>query len=143
MTEEILTIPKVEEITIRDYGIIQNANIEFTDGLNIITGKGATGKSAVVQFLRKKFNPELLSIGENIMLQVDNVLGDQTILMDDILARLTKENLIKTLEKLSESKRQVILCLNDYYLPEIKKEIKDVNIINTKNFELKEENQND
>ena len=134
--EDIIKIPKVQEkIKIRDYGIIESADIEFKDGLNIIIGKTATGKSTVIRFLAKKSSPESLSCSENIMLQIDDILGlNQTILIDNSLCRLTKENLIKTLDKISKSGKQVILVLND--LSEIKDKIK-ANIIDTKDFKLK------
>lgn len=56
--EEILKIPRVGKIKIRNCGIIKDANIEFKNGLNIITGENASGKSTVVRFLINKFNPE-------------------------------------------------------------------------------------
>lgn len=56
--------------------------------------------------------------------------------MDDILGRLDRENLIKTLNRLSDSERQVILTLNKRILSGIKDKI-GANIIDTKDFKLK------
>ena len=134
--EKIVKIPRVGKIKIRNCGVIKDANIEFKNGLNIITGENASGKSTVVRFLINKFNPEKLSYAKKVMLQIDSILDGQTIIMDDILSCLDRENLIKTLNRLSNSERQVILTLNKRILSGIKDKI-GANIIDTKNFKLK------
>ena len=129
-----MNIPRIDKIKIEDFGIIKRANIEFKDGLNIITGPNASGKTTVVNFLREKYNPTNLPNVEKMMLHIDRVLGlNGTILMDDALSRLNQENLIKTLNTLSNSGKRVILTLNDH--ADISKI--DANIIKTKDFELK------
>ena len=133
--EEILKIPKISEIKIEDYGIIKRANIEFKDGLNIIAGPNASGKTTVINFLKEKYNSSNLPNSEKMMLHIDGLLGlNQTILMDDVLSRLNRENLIETLNKLSNSGKRIILTLKDYTdISEV-----NANIIKTKNFELKQ-----
>lgn len=39
----------IRHIRIRDFAIIEKADIDFTDGLNIITGETGTGKSIVIE----------------------------------------------------------------------------------------------
>tara|TARA_Y100000310_G_scaffold328863_1_gene397689 strand:- start:767 stop:976 length:210 start_codon:yes stop_codon:yes gene_type:complete len=67
------------------------------------------------------------------MLKIDKALGlNETILIDDYMSRLTKENQIKALNKLSSSGKQIILTLRDYVdVSKVK-----ANVINTKNFKL-------
>lgn len=132
--EDILKIPKISKIKIEDYGIIKRADIDFKDGLNIITGPNASGKTTVINFLKDKYNLKDLPHGEKMMLHIDRVLGlNETLLMDDILGALDERSALETLNKLSTSGKQVILTLKDYTdISKIK-----ANIINTKNFELK------
>ena len=64
-----------------------------------------------------------------------------TILIDDVLFRLDKENLIKILKGLENSGRQVIATVHASIIKDIKKKVK-ANIIDTRYFELKMENDN-
>ena len=121
--DKIVEIPKISRIKIKDYGIIKNAVIDFKEGLNIITGKTASGKTTVIRYLTEQFNSKNLPYNE------------KTVLIDDVLGRLNKEEQIKYLNKLS-NKRQVIITIHDSELDRIKDSIK-ANIIDTKNFELR------
>ena len=132
--EDIMKIPKISKIKIEDYGIIKSADIEFSNGLNIITGPNASGKTTVINFLKDKYNLKDLPHGEKMMIRIDRVLGlNETLLMDDVLGTLDERSALETLNKLSTSGKQVILALKDYTdISKIK-----ANVINTKNFELK------
>ena|SRR3989344_6059080 len=132
--EDIMKIPKISKIKIEDYGIIKSADIEFSNGLNIITGPNASGKTTVINFLKDKYNLKDLPHGEKMMIHIDRVLGlNETLLMDDVLGTLDERSALETLNKLSTSGKQVILALKDYTdISKIK-----ANVINTKNFELK------
>ncbi|MBU2638380.1 MAG: ATP-binding protein [Nanoarchaeota archaeon] len=44
----IATTPAIKALKIRNYGPIKKADFEFKKGVNVIVGKGGTGKSAVV-----------------------------------------------------------------------------------------------
>ena len=133
--EEIQKIPKVDKIKIEDFGIIKKADIEFKCGLNIISGPNASGKTTVINFLKDRYNLKDLPNGEKIMLHIDRILGlNETILMDGVLGTLDERGALETLNKLSTSGKQVILTLKDYVdISKVK-----ANIINTKNFELKQ-----
>ena len=39
----------IRHLKIRDFAIIENADIDFHDGLNIITGETGSGKSIVIE----------------------------------------------------------------------------------------------
>ena len=39
----------IRHLSIRDFAIIENAEIDFQDGLNIITGETGAGKSIVIE----------------------------------------------------------------------------------------------
>jgi len=133
--EEIIKIPKIDKIKIEDYGIIKRADIGFNDGLNIITGPNASGKTTAIQFLKEKYDINKLPHGEKMMLHIDSVLGsNETILMDDLLNTLDERSALKTLDILSTSGKQVILTMNENMdISQIK-----ANVINTKDFELKD-----
>lgn len=135
MENQIIKIPNVERILIEDYGIIKKADIKFSQGLNIITGTNASGKTTVIKYLSEEFVKHL-SVGEKEVFKIENILDDSTILIyNDGLNSLNNELLIKVLKKLIASKRQVIITLINSRFEEIKKSIK-ANIIETKNFEL-------
>lgn len=132
--DKILKIPKINEIKIEDFGIIKKADIKFKNGLNIITGPNASGKTTAINFLKEKYDMKKPPYGKKLMLHIDHMLGlNETILMDDALGSLNQESLIRILDKLSNSGKQVILTLNDY--ADISKV--NANIIKTENFELK------
>ncbi|HJX50792.1 MAG TPA: AAA family ATPase [Candidatus Nanoarchaeia archaeon] len=135
---EITKIPEIERIHIKDYGIIKHAKIKFSSGLNVITGKNASGKTTIIRYLIKIFNPDLMAAGNKVMFEINNEINKNCILMDDVLCSLDKEKLVKTLKNLETCKRQVICTLNIARLEDIKSKIK-ANIIDTKNFKLKNE----
>jgi len=116
---KIKAIPTVNEIEITDIGVIKKAHIEFKKGLNIITGKNASGKSTVINYLKENSNGV-----------------DVALLMDDVLVDLDENNLIGSLKLLSECNSQVILTLPEPLQGCISNI--DANIINTASFEVKE-----
>ncbi|MFH0888124.1 MAG: AAA family ATPase [Planctomycetota bacterium] len=135
--DEVFFIPRVNTIKIKNYGIIQDATIKFKKGLNIITGKGGSGKTTVINFLLDKFLPvNYLAHGDSIMMQIDSILNDKTIMIDDVLGFLNREQLNKTLIKLSNSGKQIILTLSIGGLSVVNSKIK-INIIDTKDFKLR------
>ena len=133
-----MKIPEIERVLIEDFGIIKKADINFSQGLNIITGDNSSGKTTVIKYLREVYSLNTLSLGQKIMFDINNEINKTCILMDDILFRLDDQNLIKILKNLENSKRQVIATLNNSRLDEIKNKIK-ANIINSEDFELKKE----
>jgi len=137
--QNIRKIPEVEKIEIKDYGIIKKADIRFSPGLNIITGKNASGKTTVIRYLIEMFDLNSMAMGNRIMFEINNELNKNCLVIDDGLERLDQEKLIKVLKNLSNCKRQVILTLQLSQLSFIKNKIK-ANIINTKDFKLKDEN---
>ena len=132
--EGIIKIPKIDKIKIEDYGIIKSADIGFNDGLNIITGPNASGKTTAIQFLKEKYDINKLPHSGKMMLHINSVLGsNETILMDDALNTLDERSALKTMDRLSTSGKQVILTMNkNMDISKIK-----ANVINTKDFELK------
>ena len=140
MDEGIYNIPKVDEIKIENYGIIEKAEIKFSPNLNIIAGKGATGKTTVLKYLIKYYSKDsdIISLGEKIMLKIRGSINKSTILIDDLLYRLDSEKLIEILNGLASCNRQIIVTLDISQLGRIKKNLKgNINIIKTENFELK------
>jgi recombinational DNA repair ATPase RecF len=142
----ISIIPPIKEITIVDEGIIKRADIKFKDGLNIITGASATGKTTVLNSI-KKSQGELciswesfehsLAAGDKTVLLFNGLLElmslkykDKCILIDDLFERLDKDKKKIILKKLIKSKLQIIATSID---------VKDINanIIDTKSFELR------
>ncbi len=132
-------MPLIREIKIRNKGIIQKADIRFKNGLNIIKGKNATGKTTALEVIESRFKSvrlDKLSAGERMMLMclgLSILPAKDCILVDDI-NMLNKESLELVLSAFSGSKNQIILTLQDHIkIPKLK-----ANIIDTKDFELKQ-----
>ncbi|MBU4056115.1 MAG: hypothetical protein KKA41_17290 [Proteobacteria bacterium] len=130
---------KVNKVKLRNCGAIKKADIEFKSGLNIIKGKGATGKSTVIKYLKSKYDK--LSHSEQIMMMLDGFLGlHESLLIDDVLGGMDKKNLSKTLIKLSTFKQQIILTLVEMpqeFLSKIKNSKVKCNVIDTRDFKLR------
>jgi|SRR3989338_3455050 len=139
MWPEIIEIPKVSRVIIKDFGIIKRADLQFSPDLNIIIGEKASGKTTIIKYLLNNACPDykMKSIGEQIIYHIDLFTDERGILIDDLLTYLDKKKFTYALKKLAKCKRQVIVTLrnNLYSLAYIKK-IK-ANIINTKEFQLK------
>lgn len=136
MNPEIMKIPEVENIEIKDFGCIKKADIKFTKGLNLIIGKNGSGKTTVINYLVNLFDINSMSTGQRMMFYINNEINKNCLVLDGPLYRLVDKNLIKTLKSLEKCNRQVIatLCLPRHDF--IKNKIK-VNIIKTEDFELK------
>ena len=132
----IAIIPPVQSVFIEDFEIIEKADIKFSKGLNLIVGKSASGKTAVLKYLVQNSTPPLMSAGEKVMFDINNIITENCILIDDLLCRLDKENLIKILKTFETCNRQVIAVIQVCQLDSIKGKIK-ANIIDTKDFKLK------
>ena len=141
METNIIKIPEVERVFIEDFGVIEKADINFSPGLNLIVGKNGSGKTTVINYMIKISDPNLMAAGNKIMFDINEEIDKNCILIDDILCRLDNEKLIKILKNLETCNRQVIATLNISRLDDIKNKVK-ANIINTENFELKEESNN-
>lgn len=128
----IETIPNTTSVQIRDYKIIKKADIKFTQGLNIITGKNASGKSTVLEYLK-----DSLSHSQRLLLDIQNELHKSTIVIDTYLEWLNSRDLLEALTELSNCNRQVMITLEPSQVNKIKSKIK-ANIIDTKDFELRE-----
>ncbi len=132
---EFKIIQKIKEIEVKDKGIIKYTKIHFTDGLNIITGDNATGKTTVIKEIFRQSKNTELSRGKNIITSLTSVHGDldRCFLIDDELARLEPNVLENLFKRFLESKNQVITTLPSHIkIPKVK-----ANIINTNDFELK------
>jgi len=129
---EIIKIPRIKEVEIKDYQIIKRANIRFTNGLNIIVGKSATGKTTVIQYLSERYT-QSRSYGERTMFEIDRAIGNDTLLIDDALNALDKKNTDRVLNDLSRSGKQIIITA---YSEDIADKIK-CNVINTNDFKLR------
>ena len=144
-------IPKVRSIKISEKGIIKRADIEFKDGLNIILGRGATGKTTVIKAFEEAIDdsPENIKVEllsgrkledmpskERCMLPIEGVaFSNRCFLMDGEFGGLSSEQLNKALKLLAKTDNQVIATLRDrhFKLPQI-----NVNVINTADFELRD-----
>ena len=141
--KDVKVVPKVKQIKITNEGIIKKADIKFEEGLNIITGKNATGKTTVIKAIEKQ-SPNVWSIedlignssiADKIMLLFCGITGislNKCFLIDNLL-EYSDQKLNKSLERLAESKNQIIITLADTAkIPKIK-----ANIIDTESFELR------
>ena len=45
-------MPMIESLTIKNFGIIEQTTMEFTRGLNTLTGETGAGKSILIDALR-------------------------------------------------------------------------------------------
>lgn len=140
--EGIAAVPKIKAITINNKGIIKKAKMNFIDGLNIIKGKNASGKTTVIDEIyktshKKRFEQSNnLSCGARIVKHLTDISCNRykCFLIDDVLGCLNEEDLKTVLKTMSESKNQIIITLPDNIkIPKVK-----ANIINTKDFELKD-----
>lgn len=138
--DQILEILPINEITIKNKGIIKNAKIKFTPGLNIIMGRAGEGKTTVVKALLEQYGLSNISTGQRTIFDVKKALGKTTLVIDHAFSVLAKENMINTLNELASSGRQVILTLYEGTLnnEEILK-IK-ANVVHTRDFELTHHN---
>lgn len=134
---------KVKKVRIRDYKVIKKADIEFKDGLNIIIGRGGTGKTILIDYLMREFDQmsNIMPLYQKKILEIDGFIGlYETLLIDnDLLPRLYSHHRVELLIKLAQSKKQIIIV--GYYddeklLRDKRKEFK-CNIIDTRDFELK------
>ena len=138
---ETYMIHKVKKITIMNKCCIKKAEIEFKEGLNIITGRNGTGKTTIINYLKEECNGVQLSTAfarsEKIKAALCGIAGlclGRCLIMDDELARLGDSDLKEMLGALSESKDQIIITLpNHLRIPDVK-----ANIIRTEDFEMKE-----
>ena len=64
----------LSELHIRNFAIINEANIEFAEGLNIFTGETGTGKSiiikALIAVLGGSFRKDMIKTGQDAALVV-------------------------------------------------------------------------
>ena len=62
----------INNLHIKNIGIINDIRIDFTNGLNIITGETGSGKTLIIEsiqiLLGEKFSKELIRSGENVAL---------------------------------------------------------------------------
>ena len=58
MSNIIIIKPKIKSVEIKNHGIIKNADITFKDGLNIIKGDSATGKTTVINAINSALGKE-------------------------------------------------------------------------------------
>ena len=141
--KEIKAIPKIKEIHIKNEGVIEEAKINFVDGLNVITGINGSGKTTVLKAIEKQASEcwtlkELERIGafsDKILLTITGIhqtLFNKCFLIDDILDRLSDDKAKLLLSELENTKNQIIMTMRKECLPDIK-----ANIIDTKDFKLK------
>ena len=141
LCKDVKVVPKIKEIKITNEGIIKKADIKFKEGLNIITGKNATGKTTLIKAIEKQslnvWSIEDLirnSQNDKIMLLFYGIAGislNKCFLIDN-LSKYSDQKLNKFLERLAESKNQIIITLADTVnIPKIK-----AKIIDTESFEL-------
>lgn len=136
MKNKMIKIPEIEKIQIRDFEVIEKADINFSKGLNIIVGGNGTGKSTVINYLIKISDPNIMAVGNRIMFDIHNEINKTCILVDDELGRLDHEKMTRILKDLETCNRQVIATLYPDQLESVNGKVK-ANIINTKEFELK------
>ncbi len=72
----------INNLHIKNIGIINDIRIDFTGGLNIITGETGSGKTLIIEsiqiLLGEKFSKELIRSGENMALvEADIYLSDE------------------------------------------------------------------
>ena len=141
MVTEIIKIPLIKDIDIKDHGIIKHAKIKFSPNLNIITGKSGSGKTAVIKFLLDRYSEADMSRGDLDELRIDNEIGKSALLIDGLLGCFDYDRLGRVLKKLEGCGRQVIVTMHENGLENATKKIK-ANIIKTENFELKNQDNN-
>lgn len=131
-------IPKVKTVRIANKGVIKKADIKFRDGLNVIIGKNATGKTTVINALKEKYAGKELtdfSSWEKEMLLLSglqNTVQNKCILVDGLFSQLETEQINKIAKELEKSGNQMIATFSD--VPGIRR-IK-ANFIDTGSFEL-------
>ncbi|MBU0666419.1 MAG: AAA family ATPase [Nanoarchaeota archaeon] len=142
--EEIKIVPMIGNIKIKDEGIIEEAELEFAPGLNIIVGSNASGKTTVLNSIEKQsdhiWSLEQLkassAASEKIMLSLIGITQTpihKCFLIDNLIERLSRDKVKILLQELERTKNQIIITASNYV--EISK-IK-ANIIDTKDFKLK------
>ena len=128
-------IVNVQDIEIKNIGIIKEANVKFSSGLNIIYGEGGSGKTTFIKHLLENYNFDSLSERQKVFFQIQNALNSTTLVFDDLLGRLNEKDSLEILKKLSDSKRQIILTINSIEWQKYKNKIR-VNAIDTASFAL-------
>lgn len=98
-------------IQIKNFALIKSVDIDFSSGLNVITGETGSGKSIILSSLRfvlgEKPNPGLIRLGEDqcevsMLLKKSNFIDN---LAKDLSIELTEEYLLRrTLSKNGSSK---------------------------------------
>ena len=134
--EDIVKIPLVKRVKIRDFKVIKEADIEFGPKLNIITGKSGGGKTTVLDCLTESLHLEKLSKRELIEFQIQQEINPGCLLIDNLLYALSSESLLKILKKLENCGSQVIVTLHKERLKEVEGKIQ-AKIIDVDKFKLK------
>ena len=134
--KEIIKIPFIKNIQIRDFKIIKKANLEFKEGLNLIVGKNATGKTTVINFLVEQSGLNLMAMGDKTLFWIkQEIEKDSVTLVEGLFEILDGDKLTSAIELFSKSDRNFIVTINLSTYAKIKDKI-TANIINTEDFEL-------
>lgn len=137
----IMKIHSVSKVEIRDYGVIKRADIKFKEGLNLIVGVSASGKTTVLNYLLEEYHLPTLATGARILFEMEMELEPKSaVLIDDYLDRLDERKLTRILNKLSNSDKQTIVTISQHGFDRIKGEI-NANIIHTRDFKLNRKNE--
>ena len=131
----VVRIPPVDKADIRDYGIIERADMKFGSGLNIIAGGAGGGKTTVIKYLLERLNLKKLTRLEQIEFQIQQEMKPSCLLIDGLLSDLSEKSILKVLKELENCGSQVIVTLHWHDLEYIRDKVK-ANIINLRDFDL-------
>lgn len=119
---------KVHSLFLRNFRNIENAQVSFSEGINIISGRNAQGKTNLLEAVfmlstgksfRTRFDKEIITFEKpsaEIKAQINAADRDQTveiILKKSVKRKITKNAVTLTAAQLSDALKCVLFCPDD------------------------------